>query len=89
MKTEHTAFAKALKKEIISVDKDRPLCYIHSRSNRKTAGVAQLVEHNLAKVGVTGSNPATRSISISGKLKVKSSAHEQLLAFNFFVFRAA
>jgi hypothetical protein len=26
------------------------------------AGVAQLVEHNLAKVGVTGSNPATRSI---------------------------
>ena len=28
----------------------------------KVAGVAQLVEHNLAKVGVTGSNPATRSI---------------------------
>jgi hypothetical protein len=28
------------------------------------AGVAQLVEHNLAKVGVTGSSPATRSIYI-------------------------
>ena len=28
------------------------------------AGVAQLVEHNLAKVGVTGSSPATRSIEI-------------------------
>ena len=26
------------------------------------AGVAQLVEHNLAKVGVTSSNLATRSI---------------------------
>jgi hypothetical protein len=27
-----------------------------------SAGVAQLVEHNLAKVGVRGSNPPTRSI---------------------------
>ena len=27
------------------------------------AGVAQLVERNLAKVDVTGSNPASRSIS--------------------------
>ena len=26
------------------------------------AGVAQLVEHNLAKVGVAGSNPVARSI---------------------------
>ena len=31
-------------------------------NNSVFAGVAQLVEHNLAKVGVTGSNPATRSI---------------------------
>ena len=28
------------------------------------AGVAQLVERNLAKVDVTGSNPASRSIKI-------------------------
>ena len=34
-------------------------CVISARHN---AGVAQLVEHNLAKVGVTGSSPATRSI---------------------------
>ena len=27
------------------------------------AGVAQLVEHNLAKVGVAGSNPVARSIN--------------------------
>ena len=26
------------------------------------AGIAQLVEHNLAKVGVAGSNPVSRSI---------------------------
>gem|GEM_PF-2286956 len=31
---------------------------------RLFAGVAQLVEHNLAKVGVAGSNPVARSISI-------------------------
>jgi hypothetical protein len=29
--------------------------------NRFNAGVAQLVEHYLAKVNVTGSNPVTRS----------------------------
>jgi hypothetical protein len=28
----------------------------------KDAGIAQLVEHNLAKVGVAGSNPVSRSI---------------------------
>ena len=31
-------------------------------SNRKTAEIAQLVEHNLAKVGVAGSSPVFRSI---------------------------
>jgi hypothetical protein len=29
------------------------------------AGIAQLVEHNLAKVGVAGSNPVSRSILIA------------------------
>ena len=28
------------------------------------AGVAQLVEHNLAKVGVAGSNPVARSMLV-------------------------
>ena len=28
-----------------------------------TAGIAQLVEHNLAKVGVAGSSPVSRSLS--------------------------
>jgi hypothetical protein len=54
----------------------------------QNAGVAQLVEHDLAKVGVTGSSPATRSIVYVEKLKVKSSGPlgDKLLAFNFFVF---
>ncbi len=30
----------------------------------KRADVAQLVEHNLAKVGVAGSNPVVRSIDL-------------------------
>ena len=33
-----------------------------------TADVAQLVEHNLAKVGVAGSNPVVRSKPITGPL---------------------
>ena len=32
----------------------------------RIAGVAQLVEHNLAKVGVAGSNPVARSMKITG-----------------------
>ena len=31
-----------------------------------SAGIAQLVEHNLAKVGVAGSNPVSRFFSSSG-----------------------
>ena len=31
------------------------------------AGIAQLVEHNLAKVGVAGSNPVSRSIKKDGE----------------------
>ena len=73
-----------------SIDIEIPLCY-SSRVKQQIisllyAGVAQLVEHNLAKVGVTSSNLATRSIIY--KLKVKSSVtgHLKLLAFNFFYF---
>ena len=32
-------------------------------SSSPYAGIAQLVEHNLAKVGVAGSNPVSRSIA--------------------------
>ena len=32
----------------------------------QTAGIAQLVEHDLAKVGVAGSNPVSRSNKIKG-----------------------
>jgi hypothetical protein len=46
-----------------SVDKTRPLL-LYLSLLKKSAGVAQLVEHDLAKVGVTGSSPATRSIFI-------------------------
>ena len=51
--------------QIIFIDKEwTTLLYlgVSSSGNTKYAGVAQLVEHDLAKVGVTGSNPATRSI---------------------------
>ena len=36
---------------------------MHARQSRKNniAGVAQLVEHDLAKVGVAGSSPVSRS----------------------------
>ena len=30
----------------------------------RTAGIAQLVEHNLAKVGVAGSSPVSRSVAV-------------------------
>ena len=62
---------------------------LYSPCVSEDAGVAQLVEHNLAKVGVTGSSPATRSIFPPIKLKVKSSGNcgDQLLAFNFFCFQ--
>ena len=35
-------------------------------SSAQLAKIAQLVEHNLAKVGVAGSNPVFRSISCPG-----------------------
>jgi len=31
------------------------------------AGIAQLVEHNLAKVGVAGSSPVSRSVNRDGR----------------------
>ena len=36
---------------------------VQQRGSVLIAGVAQLVEHNLAKVGVAGSNPVARSIN--------------------------
>ena len=38
------------------------------------ADVAQLVEHNLAKVGVAGSNPVVRSIETSKPLQLAARA---------------
>ncbi len=40
---------------------------IPDNSAADNAGIAQLVEHNLAKVGVAGSNPVSRSINYSKK----------------------
>ena len=34
------------------------------------AGIAQLVEHDLAKVGVAGSNPVSRSIFLNDKIHI-------------------
>ena len=38
--------------------------YVFMRRRGSCAGIAQLVEHNLAKVGVAGSSPVSRSGSI-------------------------
>ncbi len=38
------------------------------------ADVAQLVEHNLAKVGVAGSNPVVRSQEIGGQARFSKGA---------------
>ena len=40
-----------------------PLASTARRSAEPDAGIAQLVEHNLAKVGVAGSSPVSRSLS--------------------------
>ena len=48
---------------------DHFVIFAQSYARKYTAGVAQLVEHNLAKVGVTGSNPATRSIESREEVK--------------------
>jgi hypothetical protein len=48
------------KKACILTDFNNVVLYLLIQSRH--AGVAQLVEHNLAKVGVAGSNPVSRSI---------------------------
>jgi hypothetical protein len=64
----------------------------------KDAGIAQLVEHNLAKVGVAGSNPVSRSIKCSewwtvivksGSKGMREAIHDSLFTFlgsqSFFI----
>ena len=46
--------------------RDRAIDYV------RCAGIAQLVEHNLAKVGVAGSNPVSRSIGWLAQLVERS-----------------
>ncbi len=40
------------------------------RTRNRNAKIAQLVEHNLAKVGVAGSNPVSRSLIFTSKREV-------------------
>ena len=60
----HIFFQKKSKKSLVIQKKVVPL---HSHSEErslvigKTAEIAQLVEHNLAKVGVAGPSPVFRS----------------------------
>ena len=45
------------------LDKEKNSAYnIHTEIRKKRAGIAQLVEHHLAKVDVAGSSPVSRSI---------------------------
>ena len=60
------------KKKKLQTDEDS-MCSFESRwlllkKNRKYARVAQLVEYDLAKVGVAGSSPVSRSSLNDGKL---------------------
>ena len=60
------------KKEKLQTDEDS-MCSFESRwlllkKNKKYARVAQLVEYDLAKVGVAGSSPVSRSFICSGSL---------------------
>ncbi len=51
------------------------------------AGVAQLVEHNLAKVGVTSSNLATRSIFFQFRvLSSEFGVNHSHLVTHIFIF---
>src|SRR5437899_8181742 len=42
---------------------------------RTSAGIAQLVEHNLAKVGVAGSSPVSRSPRRNSRAQRRSEEH--------------
>jgi hypothetical protein len=70
MMKRHELTQPSLSRTFFSIDNEIPLCYICEVKRAGTfavlAGVAQLVEHNLAKVGVTSSNLATRSINDKG-----------------------
>ena len=44
--------------------------YVFMRRRGSCAGIAQLVEHNLAKVGVAGSSPVSRSGSTTGERRL-------------------
>ena len=50
------------KQSAISADRHRLI----PRAISEVAGIAQLVEHNLAKVGVAGSSPVSRSCDEGG-----------------------
>ena len=72
------------KKKKLQTDEDS-MCSFESRwlllkKNRKYARVAQLVEYDLAKVGVAGSSPVSRSFYLLRKALI-------LLAFRCFLTR--
>ena len=65
-----------MKKNIEKVCGFRKMCYLCNRNRercfleiRNLAEIAQLVEHNLAKVGVAGPSPVFRSHSDKGQVK--------------------
>ncbi len=47
---------------------------VQAECEASAAGIAQLVEHNLAKVGVAGSSPVSRSARLIGKRIIHSGA---------------
>ncbi len=58
-----------LKYQII---KSTVLCSIFQQDCAKSAGVAQLAEHNVANVVVVGSNPITRSLNVEQRKNLDS-----------------
>src|SRR5437667_1927185 len=69
----------------------RLLASFFARSFDTFAGIAQLVEHNLAKVGVAGSNPVSRFFSSesASSLHQRAPACGQCRAGSFFSARVA
>src|SRR5437868_14471290 len=62
-------------------DSWRLLAVIFTVALSLLAGIAQLVEHNLAKVGVAGSSPVSRSRFFSGSVSLCPLAHRSPLGW--------
>ena len=64
-KFEKINFLKFFFQKFCRLKNNAYLCIANEKTRLPNAKIAQLVEHNLAKVGVAGSSPVFRSNSVS------------------------